>query len=155
MTQIKSIMTKKILTVPMGTPVPSATALMREKRIRHLPVVDEMDDVVGILSQRDISNCEDMKNIPVELMMSRPVTYVDEKASLKAVTLMMLSKKISCVLIADVNEDVAGIVTTDDLLWYLTTLLEDEKKSVLSPIAETFNLQTIGVLSQQVSQAGI
>ena len=51
--QIKDIMSKTLIAVPMGSPVASAANIMKQNRIRHLPVVDEMDIIIGIISKRD------------------------------------------------------------------------------------------------------
>ncbi|NOY64211.1 MAG: CBS domain-containing protein [Nitrospirae bacterium] len=50
---VKDWMTRKVYTVSPDEPVSDAAALMKEKRIKHLPVVKK-DRVVGILSDRDI-----------------------------------------------------------------------------------------------------
>ncbi len=50
---VKDWMTKRVYTVSPDDPVSDAAALMKEKRIKHLPVVKK-DRVVGILSDRDI-----------------------------------------------------------------------------------------------------
>lgn len=153
-TPIKSVMTKKLLSVPMGTSLFEAHELMKEKRIRHLPIVDELDDVVGFLSQRDLAAIPDSKNIKVEMMMSSPVEFVEQSTPLREAIFKMLEKKISALLISDVDENVVGIVTTDDLLWCLAHLLADEKDE--KPIIfSADDKQTIGTIAQQLSQMGI
>lgn len=125
-TLAKKIMTKKIYTVPMGTSLFEANELMKEKRIRHLPVIDELDDVVGVISQRDLNAIPDSKNIPVELMMSRPVEYIRETESLRHAVFALLQKKISSLLVTNEIDDVVGILTTDDVLWFVAHMLADE-----------------------------
>lgn len=155
LTTVQIAMTKKLITVPMGTPVPAAIELMEEKRIRHLPVVDAMDDIVGILSSRDVANCDDLKRIPVELFMTSPVEFIDESTPLKTAALKMLENKISCLLIGDKEENAVGILTTDDLLWYLTHLLKDDEASPDLDASRVFNKETAGQVAQQLSNMGI
>lgn len=50
---VKDWMTKRVYTVSPDDPVSDAAALMKEKRIKHLPVIKK-ERVVGILSDRDI-----------------------------------------------------------------------------------------------------
>jgi len=52
-TQIKEIMTAEPITVPPTTRVGQCLELMTERRIRHLPVVEE-DKVLGVISIGDL-----------------------------------------------------------------------------------------------------
>ncbi|GAC1427060.1 MAG: hypothetical protein NVSMB57_17520 [Actinomycetota bacterium] len=51
---LKDVMTTEVITIGPGTRLKEAAALMADKWIRHLPVV-ESDLVVGIISQRDLT----------------------------------------------------------------------------------------------------
>jgi CBS domain-containing protein len=51
--QVAEIMTAHVITVTPDTPTHDCMALMSQKRIRHLPVVDN-GKVVGMLSIRDL-----------------------------------------------------------------------------------------------------
>ncbi len=52
-TPVSDIMTREVLTVTPATGTRKCMALMSEKKIRHLPVIDG-DTVVGMISVRDI-----------------------------------------------------------------------------------------------------
>jgi CBS domain-containing protein len=52
-TRVSDIMTREVLTVTPATGTRKCMALMSEKKIRHLPVIDG-DTVVGMISVRDI-----------------------------------------------------------------------------------------------------
>ncbi len=151
--KIEQIMTRKLFSVPMGSFISEARLLMTEKRIRHLPVVDELDDVVGLVSDRDLASLPNAQEIPVEWVMSSPVVYTSVNSSIREVALMMLKKKISSVFIIDESEDVKGIVTTDDLLWCLASVLNPENSA---DQMEKFRIEeTIGSIAQSLSSAGI
>ncbi len=152
-TPVRQAMTKKLLTIPVGTSLFAAHELMKEKRIRHLPIVDAMDDIVGVLSQRDLNSVPESKNILAEWMMSSPVEYVDQSLSLRKAILLMLQKKISCLLIADKEGNAVGIVTTDDLLWHLAHLLADEVDD--GGFLSVMDQQAIGEVINKLSLAGI
>ncbi len=153
MTPVQKVMTKKLITVPIGTSLFEANQLMKEKRIRHLPVIDEMDDVVGVISQRDLNYVPDSKNITVEMMMNSPVEYVDQSMPLRQAILLMLQKKISSLLISDSHENAVGILTTDDLLWHLAHLLSEETED--SPMLSATEKQTVGEIANELSLMGI
>ncbi len=153
-TPITRVMTENIVSVPEGTNLYEAHQLMKEKRLRHLPVINLDDKVIGIISHRDINLVEKSKNLSVEMMMSSPVLFVDYTTTLRSTILSMLEKKVSSVLIADSAGDVLGIVTTDDILWHLAHLLstENQDRSWKSNVPD---VQTIGALANSLAAAGI
>ncbi len=53
-TQLGSVMTKNPVTVKASDPLLKALEVMAERKIRHLPVVDDSGKLVGILTSRDI-----------------------------------------------------------------------------------------------------
>jgi CBS domain-containing protein len=53
-TPVSEVMTKDLITVEPGTSLREAAAIMTDKWIRHLPVL-EGSKLVGIVSQRDLS----------------------------------------------------------------------------------------------------
>ncbi len=52
-TQIKDVMVTRMITVTNNTTVDQCMALMKQYRIRHLPVV-ENDQLIGLVSMRDV-----------------------------------------------------------------------------------------------------
>lgn len=52
-TRVRDLATRDPITVEEDTPVKACAHLMMEHRIRHLPVVDDANRPVGILSSRD------------------------------------------------------------------------------------------------------
>lgn len=151
---VKAIMTKELLTIPAGSPVSKAWEAMEERKFRHLPVVNTEDQIIGILSQRDLNFIKNPEVIPVEYVMSAPVMFVDQNTPLRSAIFRMLENKISCLLIADETERAVGIVTTDDLLFYLAHLLDDSKEQRFS-VSSLLDLQTVGEAARQISLAGI
>lgn len=153
-TRIHKLMTKNLITVPSGTDLRSANLLMREKRIRHLPIVDDEQNIIGVLSQRDSLAVRENENIPVDWVMSSPVKAVNEDLSVRKAVFEMLSNKISSLLVTTDDDEVIGIVTTDDLLWYLGHLLEDEKDEK-SKLVAADRIQAIGTVANRLSEMGI
>jgi CBS domain-containing protein len=150
----KALMSTKLITTTVGTPLSEAYRLMEQKRIRHLPVLNGSDEIIGILSQRDLGFIKNQENIPVEYAMSAPVVHVDQNAPLRSAIFKMLELKISSLLIADQESNVLGIITTDDLLWYLSSLLEDPKENNFS-LSSLFDLRTVGEAARMLSNAGV
>jgi len=53
-TRVKDVMTRQPYTVDAETPIATAIAVMRDRGVRHLPVVDDAGALVGMLSDRDL-----------------------------------------------------------------------------------------------------
>jgi CBS domain-containing protein len=51
-TPIREVMSRPVETVPNSTSVAQAAAIMRERHIRHLAVVDQFGDLLGLIAQR-------------------------------------------------------------------------------------------------------
>ena len=157
-TSLKTIMTKRLKTIPMGTTVFTANNLMTQMNIRHLPVVDELDDVVGVFMQRDFSFVKEAERLPVEFFMQTPVEFLPEDASLREAALIMLEKKLSYMLIADKEQNAVGIVTTEDVLRFLVNQIETEEPESAEEtevIIRASSLQTIGDVAHRLSLMGL
>jgi acetoin utilization protein AcuB len=53
-TRVKNVMTRKPYTIDPEAPIAMAAALMRDRGVRHLPVVDHGGKLVGMISDRDV-----------------------------------------------------------------------------------------------------
>lgn len=153
-TTLKAMTSSSLITIPTGASLDDAQAMMKEKRIRHLPIVDEKNTIIGVLSQSDIRAGLNTENMSVEMLMTSPVQALDQQTSLRSAIMKMLELKISCLLITNNSDDVVGIVTTDDLLWHLAQMLKNEPKED-EPLLSALNLQTIGKLAHDLANFGI
>jgi len=52
--QVRDVMTKTPMTIDPEAPVETAVAVMRERRMRHLPVLDGEGRLIGIVTDRDL-----------------------------------------------------------------------------------------------------
>lgn len=127
---IKDIMIKNVLTISPDTFLKDALTTMEENRIRHLPVINEEEEIVGIISDRDLRDASpsifetthnELMNKPIkELMITDVITalphdFVEEAAN------MMMENQISCLPIEE-DGKIAGIITEKDLLNTLVKL---------------------------------
>jgi acetoin utilization protein AcuB len=53
-TLVRDVMSKQPITIDPEAPLATAIGVMREKEIRHLPVVDHMGRLAGIITDRDL-----------------------------------------------------------------------------------------------------
>jgi len=123
---VEEIMNVEPYTLAPTNTVVEALKLMREKKVRHLPVVDEEYHVLGVITERDIkealpSSLRDEPNSPVfnakveEIMVKNPLVghpldFVEE------VALTFYESRVGCLPIVSGGK-LVGIVTTTDLLY--------------------------------------
>jgi CBS domain-containing protein len=53
-TLVRDVMTRRTLTIEPEASLAAAIAVMRDNEIRHLPVVDNMGRLAGIITDRDL-----------------------------------------------------------------------------------------------------
>jgi CBS domain-containing protein len=103
-----------------------AHRLMRERGIRHLPVVDR-GRLVGVVSQRDLYLLETLKGVDpgsetVREAMAPDPYAVPPDAPLEAVAAEMAENKYGCAVVAD-RGSVIGLFTTVDALRALAAVV--------------------------------
>jgi CBS domain-containing protein len=134
---ISQIMTKHPITIGYEDSIQKASELMVEHRFRHLPVTDQMDEVIGILSDRDIQRAMEVRRQGIETetviashrkvkdYMSWPANTVSDQSEIKDVLNQMIREKISAVLVSSKQTGkIRGIITSEDLLKEFLRFLE-------------------------------
>lgn len=127
---VRDWMTIEPTVVGIDVSVREARLLMRERGIRHLPVVID-GRVVGIISDRDVSvddrslrRIDALERIgevagegkPVEAVMHTSVHTIDADANVADAARLMLSRRISSLPVVIDDMVLVGIITTTDCL---------------------------------------
>jgi CBS domain-containing protein len=128
-TQAKDIMTRNVICVHPNTSIRELSGIFIENNITGAPVVDNDRKIVGFVSQTDIveldlhsddyleSRLEETGGYVQDIM--APVdTFARETDSLATVIDKMCIEKIHRLLIIDDQENIAGIITTMDVMCY-------------------------------------
>lgn len=123
---VSDYMTKSPHSVGKDQTLAYAHDVMREHRIRHLPVLDA-GQLVGMVSLRDLHLLEtlhdvDPREITVEEAMNTTVYAVAPDAPLADVCAEMAAKKLGSAVVID-RSKVTGILTTVDVCRVLAELL--------------------------------
>lgn len=142
MNETKNIMRENVITIGCDDSIINAYQIMKEKNIRHLPVVDTFGKLSGMISDRDVQKAMITKKlneyhneveIPSEFKVSNfmnwPVSTVNERTHIKKVAELMLKEKISSIVVEGDYGNIQGIVTTTDLLEYLLHTMSDMEKN--------------------------
>lgn len=127
--KIKEFMTPFPHTINVKVNIEHATTLMREHKIRHLPVLNA-GKLVGILSDRDTNfalSFKDPQNLTIEDIMVEAPYHVDPNTSVSEVISEMLKYKYGCTIITENNKPI-GIFTDTDVLSLANFLLEKISK---------------------------
>jgi acetoin utilization protein AcuB len=125
---VKDRMTPNPLTITPDTSFPDAFRFIREKKIRHLPVVDEQGKLLGVVAQTDLLHASPssattlsvfevnylLANLHVREVMSSPPITVPEDAPLEEAAKVMVEKKIGCLPVMR-NGELVGVITETDI----------------------------------------
>lgn len=129
--RITEVMTTDVRTVPPDMGAMAAWLLMREHGIHHLVVVSG-DEVVGVLSERDLSRQGRRPSIPesvrVEDLMTAPVKTLESGETVRHASHRMKGHTVGCLPITT-NGVLVGIVTMADLLDAIARGDRPEKKA--------------------------
>jgi PAS domain S-box-containing protein len=136
---VGEIMTQKIVTLtPTGDKdIFTALSLLKEHNIRHLPVVSDRQNIIGLITAKNLRQ----KLQPLDLMKWRTVSEIMEtevvtattEDSVQSIAILMADHNISCVAIAQLEEDPQtnsswvrpiGIITERDIVQFQNLSLD-------------------------------
>ncbi|MCS6789213.1 MAG: CBS domain-containing protein [Patescibacteria group bacterium] len=137
--KIKDIMKTNIITVFPDTPYLKVVKILYDNNISGMPVVDENQNLIGMISEKDLfkalypnyiefirnpekyinleeqeKNILEIKNNPISLYMSKNIITVSPQTSILAAGGIMLNKHIHRLPVVE-NNKLVGIVTRKDI----------------------------------------
>jgi IMP dehydrogenase len=95
--------------------VSEADALMAEYHISGVPVVDDEQTLIGIITNRDMRFISDMTLKVSEVMTSAPLVTAKEGTTLEEAAKVMQKHKIEKLPIVDDNDKLMGLITIKDI----------------------------------------
>ena len=124
-------MTDVVLSVRPDDTVEKVYDLMNERGIRHLPVIDEDGDLVGLVSHRDLLRHsaieraevptflvrEILRRTRVEEVMTSEVETVEPDLPLSEAAQVMFENKFGCLPVQE-DSKLVGILTESDFVRY-------------------------------------
>lgn len=119
-TKIDEVMTKELITLKKSDTltIHSILAILRQSRIRHLPIIDNLGYLLGVVSVETICQTLHPSNLlkfrRVHEAMTREVLQAPATASVLRLSQMMAENKHSCIVIVDSAESKDRTSSHDD-----------------------------------------
>ena len=134
MFSIEAIMSTDLITLPPTANLAEARALMQANRIHHLPIVENDDEIVGLITLTNVLAATDSilrddehrlhaQDIRVKDVMVTDLATVTEYASLRQAALFLEKHKIGCLPVVT-DGKLRGIITDTDFVGVAINLLE-------------------------------
>ena len=155
---VKEIMTEQVISLEPQDNLARAIEVIQDEEIRHIPIMDEQEKFVGLVSDRDIlrnlpyagrrppsppkrfrehlfaTNSQTKSSLqPIESVMVivQKVLHISPACSVCEAAEILYTKKISCLPVVDEQEELRGIVTVTDLMRALLSAYEPAEKAGL------------------------
>jgi len=127
--RVKDVMSRELCVVRRNDQLAVADALMKQGRIRHLPVLDEDGTVCAVVSQRDLfrgallralgygGRAEEsmLKQVAVKEAMSSEIHTTGPETPVAEAARMMIERKVGCLPMVE-GSALVGIVTETDFV---------------------------------------
>ena len=128
---VEEVMKNEVISITPTTSIAQALFLLQKHRIRHLPVVDNENHVIGIVSDRDVRDAspsifdKESDNIvlqnEIKSIMSFPVVTVHPLDFVEEIARIFYDQGFASVPVVS-NNKLVGIVTEKDMLYTLIQL---------------------------------
>lgn len=126
---VDRMMTREVIKVTPETTVTHMSGIMRDRHVRHLPVVDARDHLVGLVSQRDLQRVSPspittlsageanylLNKVTAEKIMHREVVTCGPDTLVEQAGCIMRDRGVGCLPVVD-DGRLVGIVTGVDLI---------------------------------------
>lgn len=139
---VRDLMTSEVYTLRPPSRLSAAWDLMDVKHVRHVPIIDDDGDLVGLVTHRDLARCawglagglplsnqrQIMDGIRVEEIMQVGVETTDPNAVLRDAAQIMLDNKFGCLPVVE-GQTLVGILTEADFVRFLVAHPPSELES--------------------------
>jgi CBS domain-containing protein len=124
---------RECYTLSESDTIKTASQKLDEKKIGCMPVIDKNKNVIGIISERDLSQFIYKErfnlSIPVFHIMSKNLVTCDLNTSVTELMDEMTEKKIRHILIME-NKILLGVVSIGDVVNHLIAKIKEENKNL-------------------------
>ena len=126
---VQAWMTSDVITVDEDTSMMKASIIMKERKIRCLPVVNKKGKLVGIVSDRDLRDAAPSKattldvyelnyllsSMKIKDIMTKNLVFVRPDETVEFAAILMLENKISSLPVINEKDVLVGVITQTDI----------------------------------------
>ncbi len=164
---VKDRMTPNPICGYPNMPVTEVQELMREKKFRHLPIMDEEGNLVGLVTQRSL-----LKALPSDVsgfsrfeisyilakirardVMTKNVITIGEDLAIEEAAKIMAVEKIGCLPVCQDNRMV-GIITDNDLFGIMVELMGGRGTGIRMTVSQPDRAGAIARLTSAIAKDG-
>lgn len=140
--KVSKYMSSQVVSIPSTMGIREAFFLMKEHFIRHLPIVDDNRQLIGIISDRElrrpnwVDEAQDISHVylldnamHVSDVMITDVHVLHTYDTLNKAVNLLLEKGIGAAPVLDKTETLVGMLSAIDLLRALSDMIKEQKKS--------------------------
>ena len=139
--KLSEIMTAPVITVSEDAAFHEVAEKIQKNKIRHLPVVDQDNKLVGLMTERGLYkiqsprwledgtwyyDAEMLDNFILKDVMIHNLFTMSPDNSVSEAILKMVDKKYGCILVADKDRKLCGIVSYVDLLKLAAQIIQEK-----------------------------
>jgi len=164
---VRDTMTPNPITIAPDTAVPEAQRIMRERKVRRLPVLDGSGKLVGIVSENDLRHASPspattldvweinalVAKIKVSQIMTRNVITVTEETSLEEAARLMADHRVSGLPVMH-SDRVVGMITETDIFKAFLELMGARRPGVRVTASVANTKGVLARLASAVASAG-
>ncbi|THB78040.1 MAG: CBS domain-containing protein [Desulfobacteraceae bacterium] len=123
---LSDIMSYPVLTVDQDTSVEEVAMLLRDVGCTGMPVVDQDEKIVGVISRRDFKKVKKSSQMqsPIKAFMTRDVVTISHEKSAIEAAKLMIKNDVGRIPVME-DGKIIGIITRSDAMMYFYDLLPD------------------------------
>lgn len=168
---VKDIMTKAPIAIPLNCSVTKAYKIMNEKGFSQLPVVDDDNTLVGLITEKaleEVSPSSNLNDYEINFLLSKTKLkdimqtgffVINENTIIENAALIIKDNRISSICVIDDNKHLSGIITKTDIFKALINIMNikisgtrlylkaDSSKNVYKELSDYFYDKKINILN--------
>ena len=160
-------MTKRPITIAPDTPIEDALKLMRESKVRRLPVLDKEGKLVGIITEKDLLYVSPspatslsiyelhylISKIKVQDVMCKDVITATEYTPLEEAARIMADNKIGSLPVMR-DDKLVGIITETDAFKILLELFGAREKGIRLTMLVPEQTGMLATITRDIAEMG-
>ncbi len=137
----KEIMTRKVITVKPDLSVKELARVLVTNKISGAPVVDEQENLVGIVTEKDLIEQDKKLHLPTVITLFDAVIYLESEKHFKEEL-----KKLAASSVEDIMERDAVTITEETSLQDIATIMSDQDKDLLPVLRDD---RIVGIVGKE------